>query len=140
MQQTIFLIFILVLFLEAKRLGFTANHLDAFIFSRPGIPSTFLITPSFFFYCSHSNFHYFTLLTPSTLLPPPTHNWGPTHLSILYILHIHLPIPHLYHHRTRVLQLSISLYIFLSSSSPDLLADSLNEGEGGGGGGGVGFR
>ena len=90
--------------------GFTATHLGAFKcpeykWSRPSSCTS----PSFF-YCYHSNSHYSHSQHSSSF---SSHNWDPTHLSILYIFHTHLPIPHLHLHRTTVLQLSVSLYIFI---------------------------
>ena len=115
MQLTSYLIFILVLVFQAIGLCFTATQLEAFKFSRMDINShpVLLSVPhqaSFIVYVQIPTT--LTLLTPGTL-PPTSHNWGPTYLSIPDVL----SHPHLY--RTTVLQLSFSMYsfIFLKLSS-----------------------
>ena len=113
-----YLIFILVLVLEAIGLGFTVTHLEAFKFSLCINSQDTVCTSPSFFYCSHSNSCY-------SHFP---HSWHSSSSfsqlgSNLSILHIHLPIPHIHLHRTTVLQLNISPYISYSSSSLALLAD-----------------
>ena len=97
MQLNYYLIFILVLVVEAIGLGFTATNLDAFKLSNflgykfLGSRPHSCTLPSFSFIIYIQIPTILTLLSPSTLLPPPYHNWDPTQLSILDISH---PSPH----------------------------------------------
>ena len=87
MQLTTYLIFILVLVLEAIGMGFTGTHLKLSIFLGYKFPRccTSSCKPTSFFY--HSFTFKFPLLSLSRTLLHPPHNWGPTHLTILYIFH-----------------------------------------------------
>ena len=88
----------------------------------PGIPSIFLYITKLLFFIHIQIPTTPTPFTPSTLLPPSSHNRGPTHLSILDIFHT-ISIPHRYLHRITVLQLSVFLCTFillkLSSTATD---------------------
>ena len=79
MQLTTYLIFILVI-----GLGFTASHLEVFSDINSWDPVHLPVPLQAYFIVHIQIPTTITLITSSTLLPP-SHNWGSTHLSILYI-------------------------------------------------------
>ena len=123
MHLTNYLIFILFLVLEVIGLGFTLPKLSSFLghkFPR----SVHLPVPHQASFIVHIHIPTtLTLLTPSTLLPPPSQNWGPTHLSIPYLLHTHLAIPISTTTEPQSSSLVSPCTSSYSSSSPALLAD-----------------